>query len=78
MPQERKKKKENVLFISHENANASSSRAICHNLPTVEIRLKLFGSPDPPDFLVDFRVTGTPFTHLQTFLKFWGLPRKCV
>jgi len=24
------------------------------------------------------RTTGTPFTHVKTSVKFWGLPRKCV
>jgi hypothetical protein len=28
--------------------------------------------------IILFRVTGTPFTHVKTCLKFWGLPRKCV
>ena len=43
---------------------------------TEEIRLKIFGSPDLPDFRVYLLSDGdSVYSHRNSFdLKFWGLP----
>ena len=51
---------------------------ICINPLTEEIWIEIFGSPDLPISGSIFWRTGSPFTHVKSCLKWWGLPWKRV